>query len=240
MTPRATGDYDGLMNVWYQTNRTGGDSDGSDANATLSDGHDNPWLDDESTVASLGEDRRALSFFGWKLWREGVSTDEAVELDVGELTLAPDETITAVRFEYGRVDEGFTTRKEGWDRELLKYTHDDVASADTEEGGDLSPALFRLQVTDAYRVGTVLSNTVQLDLYRNGGGNHLEDHDSDYVEQVPAAMMRDLAQTGVTGTSTFILGVIVAGMGTMAATATHMRRRMAPRKRGNKESSERW
>ena len=43
-TPVAGEDYDGKMNVWYKTNLTPADHvDESGANATLSDGHDNPW-----------------------------------------------------------------------------------------------------------------------------------------------------------------------------------------------------
>ncbi|MFR4802292.1 MAG: hypothetical protein ACLT98_02510 [Eggerthellaceae bacterium] len=34
------------------------------------------------------------------------------------------------RFEYGRVEQGFTTRDGGWDREGIMDVHDDIASAE--------------------------------------------------------------------------------------------------------------
>lgn len=52
-TPQALEDYDGKMNVWYKTDKTPENHvDESGANATLSDGHENPWLSDEATAAT--------------------------------------------------------------------------------------------------------------------------------------------------------------------------------------------
>lgn len=128
------------MNVWYRTDKTPDDYiDESGANATLSDGHENPWLSDEATASTLGEDGRAVDFTGWKLWRADVPTTEATELAVADLGLEEGEHVTAIRFEYGRVEQGFTTRDGGWDREGIKDVHDDIASAEdtaAENGSD--------------------------------------------------------------------------------------------------------
>ncbi len=136
-TPVAGEDYDGKMNVWYKTNLTPADHvDESGANATLSDGHDNPWLTDPSNADALGEDARRIDYTGWRLWKAEVPTAEAQKLDVSELGLEEGEAITAVRLEYGRVEKGFATRTGEWDREDLKDTHDDLDSISGGHEGD--------------------------------------------------------------------------------------------------------
>ena len=126
-------DYDGKMNVWYQTNKTPADyaDDKDKANATLDDGHDNPWItgdtrSDNSKKNDPDGDGRTLDYTGWKLWKGGVSTTVAETLDVSQLGLAADEYVTAIRLEYGRVEKGFTTRTSAWDRDELKDSHDDM------------------------------------------------------------------------------------------------------------------
>ena len=206
-TPVATGDYDGRLNVWYRTNLSEGeDGVASDANATLGDGHENPWLAHEDTADALGEDGRALSYAGWRLWEADVSATEATRLDARELDLAEGERIVAVRLEYGRVEAGFTTRADGWEREDLKHPHDDVADVAASHEGDVTdggveraPLVIHMRVTGDYREGTNLENVARVDLFRNGGGEAgLEGHDEDRVEQSPVE--RDepgpLAQTG--------------------------------------------
>ena len=128
-TPQAWQDYDGKMNVWYKTNKTPVDyKDESGANATTSDGHDNPWLTQEGASGlDTDGDKRVGSYDGWKLWKAGLSTMVSTKLEVAELGLAEDEYVTGVSFEYGRVEMGFTTRPADWDRELLKDKHDDVS-----------------------------------------------------------------------------------------------------------------
>lgn len=129
-TPVATEDFDGLMNVWYRTDQTSDDyTDPSNANATRSDGHENPWLDDEATAPRLGNDGRVVDYTGWRLWAADIPTTEARQLSVSDLNLSAGEDVIALRFEYGRVEEGFTSREEDWERDLLKDAHDDVASA---------------------------------------------------------------------------------------------------------------
>lgn len=180
VTPRASGDYDGLMNVWYRTNLTDpGLLDERGANATRSDGHENPWLEG---------DGRSLDYSGWRLWRSDVPTNEAVELQVAELGLAEGEVVCGVRLEYGRVEAGFTTRAGGWDRDDLKDAHDDVDDLADDHGDGLSPAILRMRVTESYVAGTSLENAARVDLCRNGGGEGLEAHDEDSVTQAPGTM----------------------------------------------------
>lgn len=216
-TPVADGDYDGLLNVWYQTNLTPADHvDESGANATLEDGHANPWLASEENAERLGDDGRALSYEGWQLWAQGVSATEATDLSVSDLDLAAGEKVVAVRLEYGRVEPGFTTRTEGWDREGLKDVRDNVSDVTahegdlTEAGQERAPLMLHMRLTDAYEPGTRLDNQARVDLYRNGGEYEgLEGHDEDRVEQgreeTPLAKTGDIALP-VTGVAT--LGVV--------------------------------
>lgn len=232
VTPVAGQDYDGLLNVWYRTNLTAEDHvDESGANATLADGHENPWLSSEETTETLGDDGRALSYEGWQLWAEGVSATEATELSVSDLDLAEGEKVVALRLEYGRVEKGFSTRTDGWDREDLKDEHDDVDDVTPAHEGDLlgddgvtrAPLIVRMRVADAYRAGTTLANQARVDLFRNGGGiKELEGHDSDRVEQVPVETPAPteetpLAKTGdaalpAAGVAAFGLAAVLLGM----------------------------
>lgn len=242
-TPQALEDYDGKMNVWYKTDKTPEDYvDESGANATLSDGHENPWLSDEATAATLGEDGRAVDFTGWKLWRADVSTTEATELSVADLGLEDDEHVTAIRFEYGRVESGFTTRDGGWDRDGIKDAHDDIASAEdtAKENGSrpdssggkaetaLAPVIVHMKATDGYTAGRALDNYARVDLFRNGGGDGLEGHDEDQVTQTAKAVTvppTNLDQTG----RNVIIG-LAAALATAAAAAAAIiyRRRIRP------------
>ena len=132
MMAQGSKDYDGKLNVWYQTNKTPADyaDDKDKANATTGDGHTNPWITgstrgDDSKRTDPDGDGRALDYTGWKLWAKDVSATAASTLNVSDLHLADDEYITAFRLEYGRVEEGFTTRTSAWDRDDLKDSHDD-------------------------------------------------------------------------------------------------------------------
>lgn len=228
-TPQALEDYDGKMNVWYRTDKTPDDHvDESSANATLTDGHENPWLSDEATASTLGEDGRAVDFTGWKLWRADVPTTEATELAVADLGLEEGEHVTAIRFEYGRVEQGFTTRDGGWDREGIKDVHDDIASAEdtaaengshtddsgTGTGTAYAPAIVRMKATDGYTAGTSLDNYARVNLTRNGGGDGLEDHDEDQVTQTAKAVTAPPTNLDQTGRN-----VIIGLAATLAAAA---------------------
>lgn len=239
-TPQALDDYDGKMNVWYRTNKTPDDYiDESGANATLSDGHENPWLSDEATASTLGEDGRAVDFTGWRLWRADVPTTEAAELAVADLGLEEGEHVTAIRFEYGRVEQGFTTRDGGWDREGIKDVHDDIASAedtaaengsDTDDSGTgtgtaYAPAIVRMKATDGYTAGTSLDNYARVDLTRNGGGDGLEDHDEDQVTQTAKAVTVPPTNLDQTGRNVIIgLAATLAAAAAAAAALIYRRR----------------
>ena len=231
-TPIAQGDFDGKLNVWFQTDRQdAGDADGkATANATRDDGHENPWLDDESTKLTLGDDGRAVDYTGWRLWRSDIPADQAIELSVADLALEEGEQVVAIRWEYGRVEEGFTTRKNGWDRDDIKHEHDDVADADScKQEENLASAVIRMRVTDRYVAETELENAAHVDLYRNGGGDNLEDHDEDRVVQVPRNTALPLPQTGA---------LPIAGLLALASTGTLAWRRALRKKTdGDSESS---
>ncbi len=198
-TPAAAEDYDGKLNVWFSTNETDAAyRDPAGANATLGDGHENPWLTHESIAERLGDDGRAVSYDGWRLWAQDVDATTPTTLDVADLDLGDGEVVCAVRLEYGRVEAGFTSRADDWDRLNIKDEHDDVndlvayADARRNDDGDVlfAPLLLALHATDAYQAGTSLENQAQVDLFRNGGstedGERLEDHDQDRVVQTPA------------------------------------------------------
>ena len=239
-TPQALEDYDGKMNVWYRTDKTPDDYiDESGANATLSDGHENPWLSDEATAPTLGEDGRAVDFTGWKLWRADVPTTEAAELAVADLGLEEGEHVTAIRFEYGRVEQGFTTRDGGWDREGIMDVHDDIASAEdtakengshtddsgTGTGTAYAPAIVRMKATDGYTAGTSLDNYARVDLTRNGGGDGLEDHDEDQVTQTAKAVTVPPTNLDQTGRNVIIgLAATLAAAAAAAAALIYRRR----------------
>lgn len=210
-TPQTWGDFDGKLNVWYRTSvKEGNTKDRSgkvpQANATLSDRHENPWLFQESVKETLGNDARALEYSGWRLWASDVSAAERTTLEVDDLDLAEGERICGIRLEYGRVESGFASRRADWERDDLKSPHDDLDDvAGTHEesfetpGGKrtpYAPLMIHMQVTDDYREGISLKNKARVDLYRNGGGKDLEDHDEDRVTQTPRTTGVPLDQTG--------------------------------------------
>ncbi len=200
-TPQAQSDYDGLLNVWYLTDKCAkaetedAESKENDANATLDDGHDNPWLTDDEVIKTFGKDGRALDYTGWKLWKHGVSATKSEKLSTHDLQLEEGEKIISIRFEYGRVESGFSTRSDKsalWDREDLLDEHDDMdsASEDLEESKasdfEYHPAVIIMRATDEYRAGTTIENEARVHLFRNGGEKELEDHKEDRVIQTAA------------------------------------------------------
>lgn len=196
-TPVATGDIDGLCNVWYRTSPVGSIDTGEQANATLSDGHDNPWLETDEVKKLLGDDLRMVDYGDWHLWKVDIPTTESVTLEAKELALLPDTTITGIRLEYGAVSADFTTRgaAESWTREDLKDEHDDLDDASAVLDSDIHGAVIHMQTASSYTPQTVLANSARVDLCRNGGGNNLESHDEDRVIQ-RCAMPQDLPATG--------------------------------------------
>lgn len=80
-TPVATGDIDGLCNVWYRTSPVGSIDTGEQTNATLSAGHDNPWLETDEVKKLLGDDLRMVDYGDWRLWKADIPTTESVTLE---------------------------------------------------------------------------------------------------------------------------------------------------------------
>ena len=147
-TPVAGEDHDGKMNVWYKTDRTPSDHvDESGANATLSDGHDNPWLSDPSNAEALGDDGRRIDYAGWRLWKQDVSTAAVEKLAVSDLGLEEGEVVTAIRLEYGRVEKDFTSRIGEWDRDDLKDPHDDLGTIEPTHKDDAMKVPGRATIT---------------------------------------------------------------------------------------------
>lgn len=221
-TPVASGDFDGNLNVWYRLEGSDAQPETSDANATIDDEHDNPALEEDENAASLGSDQRMLDYNGWHLWAEGVSCWEATELKVSDLGLTTGQCITAIRFEFGTVNKGFTTRETDWDRQDLKDGGDAIDTVpEPDSSTDPSPIVIHMRTNAAYREGTELTNHVELDLYRSGGGDGLEAHDQDTVKQsrgsLPAIIPLD--QTGVFMGGTALVTTAVCSLGAWLALA---------------------
>lgn len=185
-TPQAWQDHDGKLNVWYATDRTDRDFVEQDGpNATMDDAYENEGK------------ARQQNYTGWHLWKAGISAADADTLEVSDLNLAEGEHVVAVRFEYGRVETGFTTRPDDsglWSSDSLKASHDDFEgdpeSQGTFEGTDgtthqYMPAVLTCEVTDAYVPGTDLKNEADLYLARTAYGRLMEDTDEDSVMQIP-------------------------------------------------------
>lgn len=214
-TPKVQGDYDGLLNVWYQSSASPELSETSAANATLDDGHVNPWLNEETVLKGIGCDRRGVNFSEWHLWKEGVSTDIPETLDVEDLGLQEGERITAVRLEFGRVEENFTSREGDWDREDLR-SESDYISDETKTDSGLAPAVLHI---DAESVASApkVNNSASVDLYRNGGGGGLEGHDTDRVSQSRSTVVgRPLDQTGAALICGSLLAAAACSLGIVA------------------------
>jgi len=92
VTPVVWGDVDGLYNLWYKTNKTTDGRVYDDASA-VDDDIKQRWVND-----------------GYKIWAEGLSATERTKLLVSELGLEADEYVTALRFEFGAVKVGFTSK----------------------------------------------------------------------------------------------------------------------------------
>ena len=144
-----------------------------------------------------------------------------------------------MRLEYGRVEAGFTSRMDDWDRLNLKDEHDDVndivayaaGREHEEEAVELAPLLLTLHATDAYQEGTSLENQAQVDLFRNGGtteeGEQLEDHDHDRVVQTPAPT--SAPRLDQTGRDSLVPALVVAGAGGAGIAGVLWQRSTRPR-----------
>lgn len=211
-TPVATGDLNGLCNVWYRTSPAGTSDSGKEANATLDDGHRNPWLETEEVTKLLGDDVRLVDYDGWHLWKADIPTDKSVTLDTKEIDLTDDVVITGIRFEYGAVAADFTTRSEAgsWTRDDLKDEHDDLDDAKAALNSDARGAVVHMQATSSYTPQTALVNSARVDLCRNGGGDKLEAHDEDRVIQ-RCVRPQNLPATGSVAVAACITALLTSG-----------------------------
>lgn len=227
-TPVAIGDLNGLCNVWYRTTPLDSTDVDEPANATLDDGHENPWLESDEVKESLGEDCRLVDYDGWHLWKADVSTTESTTLEAKELDLASNTVVTGIRIEYGAVAAGFTTRSDAdsWTRDDLKDEHDDLDDAKAILGTDARGAIVHMQATSAYTPQTALTNSARVDLCRNGGGDKLESHDEDRVIQ-RCTLPQDLPATGSVPIAACITALLTSG----AAALWFARLRSIPKKR---------
>lgn len=227
-TPIAVGDLNGLCNVWYRTSPAGTSDTGRQVNATLDDGHHNPWLETEEVAKLLGDDVRLVDYDGWHLWKADIPTDKSVTLDTKELDLTDGAVITGIRFEYGAVAADFTTRSDAdsWTRDDLKDEHDDLDDAKAILGTDARGAIVHMQATSAYTPQTALTNSARVDLCRNGGGDKLESHDEDRVIQ-RCTLPQDLPATGSVPIAACITALLTSG----AAALWFARLRSIPKKR---------
>lgn len=211
-TPVATGDLNGLCNVWYRTSPAGTSDSGKEANATLDGGHRNPWLETKEVTKLLGDDVRLVDYDGWHLWKADIPTDKSVTLDTKEIDLTDDVVITGIRFEYGAVAADFTTRSEAgsWTRDDLKDEHDDLDDAKAVLNSDARGAVVHMQATSSYTPQTALVNSARVDLCRNGGGDKLEAHDEDRVIQ-RCARPQNLPATGSVAVAACITALLTSG-----------------------------
>lgn len=211
-TPVAAGDYDGRCNVWYRTSPEL-KQDGADrANATLGDGHENPWLETDEVKNLLGEDARLVDYDGWHLWKSDISTSESTTLAVKDLNLPKDTQVTGLRIEYGSVSAEFTTRSDAstWSREDLKDEHDDLDAAATSLDPQTRGALVHMAATTSYVPEKAIANGTRVDLCRNGGGSKLESHDEDHVIQ-RCMLPQDLPSTGSAPLAALMTALMTAG-----------------------------
>ena len=183
--------------MWYRTSPVGSIDTSEQANATLNDGHDNPWLKTDEVKKLLGDDLRMVDYDDWHLWKADIPTTESVTLEAKELALLDDTAITGIRLEYGGVSADFTTRgaAESWAREDLKDEHDDLDDASAVLDSDIHGAVIHMQAASSYTPQSALANSAHVDLCRNGGGSNLESHDKDRVTQ-RCALPQDLPATG--------------------------------------------
>ena len=211
-TPIAVGDLNGLCNVWYRTSPAGTSDTGKQVNATLDDGHRNPWLETEEVTKLLGDDVRLVDYDGWHLWKADIPTDKSVTLDTKEIDLTDDSVITGIRFEYGAVAADFTTRSEAgsWTRDDLKDEHDDLDDAKAALNSDARGVVVHMQATSSYTPQTALANSARVDLCRNGGGDKLEAHDEDRVIQ-RCALPQNLPATGSVPVAACITALLTSG-----------------------------
>gem|GEM_PF-4523662 len=118
-TPIVWGDHDGLWNLWYGTNKTDPETDYSLASAMDT----NPYNPDNP------ERIAAYPNTGLKLLAQGLGTDQRYHFTLNDFGLGDGEYLTHLRYEYGRVEVGFTSKNYSStslnDRSVIDWTPDE-------------------------------------------------------------------------------------------------------------------
>ncbi|MDR0854681.1 MAG: Cys-Gln thioester bond-forming surface protein [Clostridiales Family XIII bacterium] len=99
-TPIVWGDMNGLFNIWVKTNKTDDKKTYSSVNA-MADNPENP----ENVYMKAAYPNK-----GFRLWKQDVAATGREHLDVKSLGLSKGEYVTELRFEFGAVEVGFTSK----------------------------------------------------------------------------------------------------------------------------------
>jgi len=135
VTPVVWGDVDGKYNLWYKTNKTNDNQTYSDVKAT------------EEGVTQRWPNK------GFKLWAANLSTTERRKLEVSMLGLDSDEYITALRFEYGAVLVGFTSKN---------YSSVSLNGEHRDAQGDLTLPPDDLSKVEGYTPGSTGNTSIPI------------------------------------------------------------------------------
>jgi hypothetical protein len=180
-TPVVFGDSDGYFNLWYQTNRTDSSTKYSEESALSSNPH-NPNNPGQTQV---------WPSTGWQLWRAKLPTTSSVALKVADLGLAEGEYISALRYEYGSVERGFTNLNGGLSTTQSNKSSKPAAinwepqpsdrfySAAAASAAGLKPATYMVACPEAMLPPSTISSSVYANIARN---YVLTDYDFDDVQ----------------------------------------------------------
>lgn len=223
-TPVSYGDTDGRMNVWYRTNLTDDSVIYSSENA-MSDNPFNPR--NPSNV-------QQMSNTGWKLWANDVDCSTQTHLVVADIGLSEGEYITALRFEHGSVEVGFSTdATESWSTNT-----DGTASAASEAAEKLRPVTYLviansgLEPVDAEGNEALIVNSATADAFRD---ITLHADDTDVVQtrvidtfSFPSTTRaHGMAKTGDPLSIALVIGALIASAGILVILRRHQRIRQS-------------
>jgi len=142
-TPVVFGDHDGLWNLWYATNKTDPEKDYSPVSAMDTNPY-NP--DNPDRIASYPNT-------GLKLLAQGLKADRRYHFTLADFHLGEGEYLTHLRYEYGRVEVGFTSRN--YSSISLNGEHRKTSGLDLKLPSNaanelllLDPGLFDAPLTD--------------------------------------------------------------------------------------------
>ncbi len=124
------------------------------------------------------------------------------------------------------MNKGFTSRPSQWDGADIKHPHDDwnpvppthgkKQDADGKSTDAYAPTLIHMRALPAYTGGSSIDNRAPVSLYRNGGGEGREAHDSDAVHQEAAKAQAhpiiSLDQTGAAPLLRTAVGLSIASI----------------------------